>query len=75
MRIVEVFTGDMASNGIDDRTESRIGAVALPAPQRKCLHLTEAKRRINRVEADRQIDPATLRSSGFVADEITIAAD
>jgi hypothetical protein len=70
-----LFAGYAASDRGRDRLEPRVRAIAAPTFQGQCLDFTETKRRLNGIEADRQIDAAPLCLRGLVTDEITVAGN
>jgi hypothetical protein len=67
-----IFAGDPPPNGLHDRLEPGIRAIAFPSPQRDCLNLTKAKWRFDQIQADRQIGATLARTAGLVADEIAL---
>jgi hypothetical protein len=66
---------NVAPYRVGQRLEPRVGPIALPVFKRQRLDLAETERRLNSVEADRDIRIAFLRSPRLVADEMSVMAD
>ena len=75
VRMGNGFARDVASNGVHHGLEPPVRAIALPAFQRQRLDLAEAERRLDPVEADRDISIAPLRAPRLVAHEMAVMAD
>lgn len=67
--------GDDCLRRVKHRLIARIGTVALPTDQLQRLGLAKAERRVDLVDAHREIDVAAQRPRGLVADEAAVAAD
>src|SRR5438067_1925319 len=53
----------------------RVGAITVPAAQRRRLTFTETERRIDRIDQHRDVDVPALRARRFVANEMPFRAD
>ena len=71
----DLVARDARPNRVGHRLEACVGAIALPAFQRKGLNFAEPKRRLDIVDPNRDIDMAPFGPHRLVANELALGPD